>query len=366
LLTWEVFHNSDLVLSPSLCEAIRERWASEEESASAKVARISAEDFRELLLLMADRGNRIDRILDIDRCRDELGLPWARRCFESAIVTDGATSINLTVNSGVPDAISQSAHQCTTELLHQMGVMLPKPSVVDDRTLEQTVFQIRFNDLRLPPMKALTLDELQSHLAFMLQRNVARFLSTESVQCSLDLLREEFPATVECTRQRIAVPNLTATLRELLEESISIRDLRGILESLLQNQVWGPPQPGVTDDFDAVWHAGSVRADLKRYITYKLSHANTMFVHLLELETESRLEDADSDPLTVEERHSLLSRIIHAIDGQVHTGRNAVLLTKFEIQKTLRRLLATEFPSLAVLSFNDLSPDVNIQPLGKI
>jgi hypothetical protein len=328
---------------------------------------------------MADRGNRIDRILDIDRRRDELGLPWARRCFESAIVTDGATSINLTVNSGVPDAISQSAHQCTTELLHQMGVMLPKPSVVDDRAQEQTVFQsglaghrpalqlvIRLNDLRLPPMKAPTLDELKAHLAFMLQRNVARFLTAESVQCSLDLLREEFPATVECARQRIGVPNLTATLRELLEENISIRDLRGILESLLQNQVWGPPQPGATNDFDAVWHAGSVRADLKRYITYKLSHANTMFVHLLELETESRLEDADSDPLTVEERHSLLSRIIHAVDGQVHTGRNAVLLTKFEIRKTLRRLLATEFPSLAVLSFNDLSPDVNIQPLEKI
>jgi len=44
----------------------------------------------------------------------------------------------------------------------------------------------------------------------------------------------------------------------------------------------------------------------------------------------------------------------------------AVLLTGAEIRRYVRRLVETEHPNLAVLSFQELSPDAQIRPIARI
>jgi type III secretion protein V len=48
------------------------------------------------------------------------------------------------------------------------------------------------------------------------------------------------------------------------------------------------------------------------------------------------------------------------------TAASPVILTTMEIRKILRVLIEKEFPSLAVLSYQELSPDMNIQPIARI
>jgi type III secretion protein V len=43
-----------------------------------------------------------------------------------------------------------------------------------------------------------------------------------------------------------------------------------------------------------------------------------------------------------------------------------VLLTGAEIRRYVRRLIETEHPNLAVLSYQELSPDAQIRPVGRI
>ena len=48
------------------------------------------------------------------------------------------------------------------------------------------------------------------------------------------------------------------------------------------------------------------------------------------------------------------------------TAQNPVILTSTAVRRKLRRMLVHEFPRLAVLSYQELSPDMNIQPLARI
>ena len=43
-----------------------------------------------------------------------------------------------------------------------------------------------------------------------------------------------------------------------------------------------------------------------------------------------------------------------------------VILTTLEARRKLRRLVEKELPSLAILAYQELSPDVNIQPVGRL
>jgi len=43
-----------------------------------------------------------------------------------------------------------------------------------------------------------------------------------------------------------------------------------------------------------------------------------------------------------------------------------VLLTNFDTRRSLRRLLEHEFPDLAVLSYQELPADTNVQPIARI
>ena len=48
------------------------------------------------------------------------------------------------------------------------------------------------------------------------------------------------------------------------------------------------------------------------------------------------------------------------------TSQRPVLLTAQDIRRFVRKLVELEFPEIGVLSFQELSPDLNVQPLGRI
>ena len=46
------------------------------------------------------------------------------------------------------------------------------------------------------------------------------------------------------------------------------------------------------------------------------------------------------------------------------SAEKRILLVDRSVRRTVRRLTAIEFPQLAVLSYHELHPDLNIQPVG--
>ena len=47
-------------------------------------------------------------------------------------------------------------------------------------------------------------------------------------------------------------------------------------------------------------------------------------------------------------------------------GQPPVLLTAIDVRRYVRKLIETEFPDIAVISYQEVLPEIRIQPLGRI
>lgn len=204
------------------------------------------------------------------------------------------------------------------------------------------------------------------HLSAVLRKNAAEFVGIQEVQNMLDQLDQAYPALVkEVVPKAVSVFQLTDILKRLAEEEILIRDLRAILQALAE---WGPVES------DPVMLTEQVRAALKRYISHKYSSGqNTLVVYLLDPQIEETIRSsiqhtASGNYLALEPEvtQELLSAVRQEIGNLPPSAQQPVVLTTQEIRRYFRKLVELEFPNLAVLSYQELSPEMNIQPIARI
>ena len=212
----------------------------------------------------------------------------------------------------------------------------------------------------------------------VLRRNASSLLPLDVVEYSLHILSQAFPAIT----QRLPAELVARVLRFLLDEEISIRNLRGILETLLlplpvsdadfgtyiafSGGNFRPPVAWVdaTVERDTVMLGEAVRADMRRYISHKYTRGrNTLSVYLLDRNIEFRLRQ--DRPLSDAERAEFIGAVEIEV-GSLPPTTTPVILTTNEVRARARRELELEFPYLAVLSYQELSPDMNIQPIVRI
>ena len=204
------------------------------------------------------------------------------------------------------------------------------------------------------------------HLSSVLRKNSSEFLGIQEVQNMLEQLEQAFPALVkEVVPKAVSPFQLTDIMRRLVEEEISIRDLRSVLQALAE---WGQVES------DTVMLTEYVRNALKRYISHKYTRGgNTLVVYLLDPQIEetvrSSIQHTQSGSylaLEPEITQEILTGVRNEVGNLPPTAQNPVILTTMEIRRYFRKLVELEFPHLAVLSYQELSPDMNIQPIARI
>jgi type III secretory pathway component EscV len=219
-----------------------------------------------------------------------------------------------------------------------------------------------------------------------IRRAAASFQTFSVTKYILESLGALHPHLVDAAMKQFSIEQIMGTLRDLLDEEISIRDLRTILESLLsvgtavdvdltRYIVFVPPadrllpaRGGMSRVLTVADYSNWARCALKRYLSHKYSKGNsTLAVYLIAPEIEQRLADLHVRPLTEHE----VARLIKAVKEEVGSippasSQNPVLLTSIEVRKQLRDLLKKDYPDLAVLSYQELSPELNIQPIARI
>jgi type III secretion protein V len=221
-------------------------------------------------------------------------------------------------------------------------------------------------------------------LAHEIRKVAASFQTVEATEYVLDSLGAFFPQLIDTARKRFSVEEISLLLRDLLEEEISIRDARSILESMLSINgtidvdlnrfiVFTPATQRLCygrHDLDGLTtsdYSNFVRASLKRYISHKYTRgSNTLVVYLLDSAIEQRIGDAGTRPLTSQEQALFKAALRDEVEKLPTTAQNPVLLTVMDIRKQVRKLIEPDFPDLAVLTYQELSPDMNIQPIARI
>lgn len=221
-------------------------------------------------------------------------------------------------------------------------------------------------------------------MSAVLSQAAGAFINSMLVELYMMRLREFSPELVDTVEQRFERSFLVQMLRSLLADGISIRNLPRVLDASVQLRaladvdygqyiVFAPMTEGVhlapgLADLTALephHYAEFVRTNLKREISHKYSRdQNAVTVYLLDPEAEERVQR--SNGLDDAELAAFLEAVKQEVGTLPATTQTPPLLTSIEIRRHVRRLIAPDWPHLAVLSYQELSPDMNIQPIARI
>lgn len=191
---------------------------------------------------------------------------------------------------------------------------------------------------------------LVDHLALLLKKRAASFLGVQEVQAALTSLEAQSPALVKEALNKVPLPLLTDVLKKLLHEQVSIRNLRAILDALVSP----------TTEGDASQLAEKCRVALARQISHQFSQSGPLFAWLVDPAVEETLRrgGAAIDPAEA-------GAIIEGVKRVARQGKG-VLLSSPDVRRILRRLIEGAFPEVAVLTFSELDPELQVRPVGRL
>jgi flagellar biosynthesis protein FlhA len=207
---------------------------------------------------------------------------------------------------------------------------------------------------------------LATHLSEAIKSHAPELLSRQDVQMMLDQLRQSNPAAVnELIPDLASVGQLHQVLRALLEEGVPILDLSTIAEALADGL---RTTEGLADA------AETVRAALARTICEKYrDEQGTLHVYVMDPMLEAQIAEGLVDtpqgqvcllePLALQQ---ILEALQHAVEDLLAHGYEPVVLTSPPIRRHLRGLIARSLPDLAVMSHNEVVPEVSLRSLGSV
>jgi flagellar biosynthesis protein FlhA len=201
-----------------------------------------------------------------------------------------------------------------------------------------------------------------THLSQVLQSHAHELLGHEETQLLLERLAASAPKLVEeLTPKTLPMSVIARVLQNLLEERISVRNIRKIAETLAE-------QGGKTQDPDAL--SAAVRVALGRSIVQSVAGMRTdLPVLTLEPELERILNESSRDGASLGVEPGLVARLHERLSDQAQkqeiAGEPAVLLVAPNLRPWLARMLRG-VRNLHVLSYNEIPDDKRIQMLAAV
>jgi type III secretion protein V len=209
-------------------------------------------------------------------------------------------------------------------------------------------------------------DILAEHLERILRRYAHELVGIQETRELLDALETTHAQLVaELVPKPVAVPLLAEVLGRLVEEGINIRHLADILPTLAG---W------LKSEKDPVLLTEYCRMALKRPITHQFAGGNgALAAVVLDPEIEQtvsesiqRSEAGSYLALEPELSREILEAAHRAVEPSLAAGEPAVVLTSMETRRFVRKLLEVDLPDVTVLSYQELSPDLEIRPVARI
>ena len=199
-----------------------------------------------------------------------------------------------------------------------------------------------------PPSRAL------AEALAALRRCAHLLVGVQEVQALLDSLEPSAPALVREVARQLPPALIGETFRRLLEEGVSIRPLRAILDALLAAPA-GSAAPALAD---------ACRRSLARHIAYPLLRGRSLEALLLDPAAEVALRDALHGGVATLAPARVRELVVSVESGLAASPHARALLAPGDVRRPLRDILAQRFPGLAVLGYDELPADLAVRPVG--
>ncbi len=209
------------------------------------------------------------------------------------------------------------------------------------------------------------LSVMQTHLSEVVRRHAYELLGRAEVIQLVENLKKTSPELVEeAIPNVLSYANLEKILRNLLKEGVPIRDLATILETAVDSLM-------TTKDMDMVCE--NIRVALSRTITRRFCEHGQLRVVTLDAEVEKRVINSLSKneqgiylAMGPDLMQSIVTQLADYLKKFSDLSQTPIILTSQVIRVYLSRMLSQFYPGVYVLSFNEITSDVQIQSLGNI
>ena len=204
-----------------------------------------------------------------------------------------------------------------------------------------------------------------THLSETIKKHAWELLNRSETMQLVEHLKQTEPELVaDAIPNAITYANLEKILKSLLQEGIPIKDLATILETIVDASA-------TTHDIDLITE--QVRGALSRTITRRFCENGQLRVVTLDAEVEKKVLSA----LTKNDRGVYLALspdVMQQIVAQLgelrkkfnELSQTPIVLTSQIIRVYLSRMLHQFYPDIYVLSFNEITSNVQIQAIGNI
>jgi type III secretion protein V len=254
----------------------------------------------------------------------------------------------------------------------ELGVPLPAPRVrvaenLAPRTFALSLFEVPARVVEVPKEvpDAEVVSFILDRSTELLRGRAADFLGLSETQRLLDELEQFAPAVVRnVVPKPVSLTLLTDILRRLVEEGVSIRDMRAILENLATL---------AATEKDPLNLSEQLRAQMRRAVTHRLTRGQ----HQLGVITlDPLIEDTVRRAVTRTPAGAFLTlapaagrdiilAVKRAVGEAAQQPHQVIILTQPDIRRFVKKMVEGELPGCTVTSYAELLPEVALRPLAR-
>lgn len=204
------------------------------------------------------------------------------------------------------------------------------------------------------------------HLAYILRKHAAEFIGIQEIHTLYNKLEQSsYAELVREVQRAVTTPKTVDVFRRLLNEGVSIRDLRQILGTLVE---FGEAEK------DTSMLAERVRIGLKRQLSYTVTNGTGILpVYMFAPETEKLLQNSLRQTpngvffaLAPDATERFANTLRELENEHAKDKVRPVILTNLELRRHIRRHLENSYPELPVVSVQELTSSVSLNPVGEI
>lgn len=338
------------------------------------------DEFAPTVPIILDISEGLAASLDYDALNEELSALRRALYFDLGVPFPG---INLRVSPTLPELsyVLQVNEIPMSRGRLEPGMVLARES---ENTLHMLGIDVKKGEKFLPDVESLWVPKekqaqleqaglscmshsriLAYHLSLVLARHASGFIGMQETKYLLDKMEERSPDLVREATRLLPVQRIAEIFQRLAQEQISIRDLRSILEAIIE---WSPKEK------DTVMLTEYVRGALKRQISYMYSRGQNMLPAIL---MDPAVEETIRKAIRQTSAGAFLAldpdtsrRFIEAVSAAAGDYRRQlqvpVLLASMDIRRYVRRLIEGEHYKLPVVSYQEITPEISVQPVNRI
>ncbi|MCI9271741.1 MAG: flagellar biosynthesis protein FlhA [Dorea sp.] len=209
------------------------------------------------------------------------------------------------------------------------------------------------------------LSVMLTHLSETVKKHAHELLNRQEVVRLVENMKKQSPELVdELIPTLISYGNFQKILTNLLKEGIPIKDMETIMETIVDSSMTVKDIESITEN---------IRVAMKRTITRKFCEGGSMKVVTLDAELEKSIitslttgEHGMYLALSPDVMQNVITQLSDEVKKFHDFGQPPLVLTSQVVRVHFYRLIEQFFPDVYVLSFNEISNNIQIQAIGNI